>query len=112
MTRRNFNRRLVLEHVVRAPDGAGGFTETWEVLGTLWAEVRAGTGREAAGEEITLSSVAYRVFVRGAPIGSAARPEPGQRFREGQRVFAIQAVAEADPAGRVLVCFAREEEPA
>lgn len=107
-----FNRRMVLEGVVRSPDGAGGFSETWEALGVIWATVRAGAGREAAGEEVTLSSVAYRISLRAAPDGSPARPRPGQRLREGARLFTIQAVTEADPDGRVLVCFAREEEAA
>lgn len=107
-----FNRRLELEAVQRSPDGAGGFAEVWQALGVVWADVRAGAGREAAGEEVTLSSVPYRVFVRAAPVGAPSRPVPGQRFREGTRRFAIQAVTEANPTGRVLVCFALEEEPA
>ena len=46
------SRRLVLETPQMASDGAGGFTQVWASLGTLWGEVRAGSGREAAGEEI------------------------------------------------------------
>ena len=39
MTAPHLNRALVLEGVVRTPDGAGGFTEAWAALGTLWAEL-------------------------------------------------------------------------
>lgn len=103
------NRRLELEAPQRVPDGAGGFAVVWTTLGTHWAEVRPGSGRESAGEFLTVSAVPYRITVRAAPEGSDARPRPEQRFREGGRIFRITAVTEHDPAGRYLVCFALEE---
>ena len=103
------NRKLLLEAPDRQPDGAGGFLETWIGLGEHWAEIRPGTGREAAGEFLTESGVAYKIIVRAAPTGNAARPKPEQRFREGTRLFRINAVAEFDRLGHYLVCFAREE---
>ncbi len=103
------NRLLMLEAPSRVPDGAGGFAEVWQEVGPVWAEVTAGTGRETAGEFVTVSAVSYRIVVRGAPDGDTARPKPEQRFREGARVFRILAVAERDPRGHHLVCFAREE---
>ena len=103
-------RRLVLEEAQKVSDGAGGFTEVWVALGVLWADVRAGTGREreTAGL-VTVSTVPYRITVRGAPHGAPSRPKPDQRFRDGERVFRIMAVTERDPQGRYLECFAREE---
>lgn len=106
------NRRLVLEEAQRVADGAGGYATEWAALGTLWAEVTAGTGAERAGEFVTLSSVSYRITVRGAPPGAPSRPRPDQRLREGARVFRILAVTEADARGAYLTCFAREEVPA
>jgi len=104
------NRKLVLEHAVQTADGAGGYSESWVALGTVWAEVVAGTGSEKAGEFITVSSVPYRITVRGAPVGAASRPKPDHRFREGTRLFRIKAVTERDPQARFLTCFAYEEE--
>lgn len=106
------NRPLVLEGVVRMSDGAGGFSESWASLGTLWAEVVPGTGRDVAGEETFLATVPYRITVRGAVQAAPSRPKPDQRFRDGARVFVIMAVTERDPDGRYLICFAREEVPA
>ena len=107
----HLNRALEVQEAIHSPDGAGGFTLAWATLGTLWAEVVPGAGRDPAGEEVVLASVPCRITVRAAPPGAAARPKPGQRFREGSRVFAILAVAERDPAGRYLTCFCREEGP-
>jgi len=103
------NRRLVLEMPARVPDGAGGFAESWMQLGVLWADVQARTGREAAGVAAPVSRVAYKIIVRAAPALSQARPQPNQRFREGERFYRILAVAEDDVDGRYLMCTAQEE---
>ncbi len=109
MSAPRLNRRLVLERMDRVPDGAGGFSDIWMPLGTLWAEVRPRSGRDRAGEAALVSVVPVQVIVRAAPIGSSMRPEAGQRLREGARVFVIEAVAEQDLEARYLTCFAKEE---
>ncbi|WP_377506394.1 head-tail adaptor protein [Octadecabacter sp. R77987] len=105
----HLNRRLVLEAPVRVADGAGGYTQSWQALGTHYAEVTARTGREKAGVAVPLSRVAYRIVVRAGLVGASSRPLPEQRFRDGSRVFNILAVAEADASGRYLTCTAEEE---
>lgn len=107
----HLSRALVLEEAVRVADGAGGYEETWQLVGTLWAEVVARTGRDLAGEEIVLTSVRYRITVRSSAPGNPTRPRPDQRFREGSRIFAIEAVADREPQGLYLTCFCREEAP-
>lgn len=109
MTAPRLNRRLVLEEAQRVPDGAGGWSLSWVALGALWAAVDAGSGRERAGEFVTVSSVSYQITVRAAVQGAPSRPKPDQRFRDGARVFRITAVTEDDPGGRYLTCFAQEE---
>lgn len=103
------NRRLVLEMPARVPDGAGGFTQSWLPLGTLWAHVVPRSGRETAGVAAPISRTGYKIIVRGAPSGSPARPQVDQRFREGSRLFRIVAVSEDDADGRYLQCAAEEE---
>ena len=48
------SRPLLLERAVKVADGAGGFAETWEPLGQLWADLRIATGRAASGEYVAL----------------------------------------------------------
>lgn len=108
MSTPNLNRLLVLEAIQRVADGAGGFNRNWVALGQLWAEVLPGSGRDVPGEEVTLTSIPYRITVRGAPFGAPSRPVAGQRFREGTRNYSILAVTERDADARYLTCFARE----
>ncbi|MEL6915567.1 MAG: head-tail adaptor protein [Pseudomonadota bacterium] len=103
------NRPLVLEERLRTADGAGGYTEAWMPLGTLWAELKAGSGRETGENFSTRSRAPYRITVRAAPEGAPSRPKPDQRFVDGARVFSILAVMEAGTDGRFLTCNAREE---
>lgn len=112
MSRPILNRRLVLETPMPDDDGAGGHADRWEALGTLWAEVRAGAGREREGPGVPMGRVAYRITVPAAAPGALSRPRPDQRFREGVRIFPILAVAERDGSGAWLTCFCEEEEPA
>ncbi|MBN9887721.1 head-tail adaptor protein [Salipiger abyssi] len=105
----HLNRQLVLEAPVRMPDGAGGLTESWSVLGTLWAEIRPRTGREANGEAGALAVGGFRITVRAAPQGHSNRPVPGQRLRQGGRLFRILTVTEHEPGGMYLICETREE---
>lgn len=101
-------RALVLESAVRTGDGAGGFAEVWQALGTVWAEVLPGAGREGAALGASVPVQALRITVRGVPQGHAMRPAAGMRFRDGARLFRLLAVTEADAGGRYLVCAAEE----
>lgn len=105
----HLSQALELESRTSAPDGAGGVTSGWQTLGTLWADVRGGTGRITGGVAQAVSETAYRVVVRAAPMGSPSRPLAGQRFRAGPRIWQIEAVREYDPAARYLICFVKEE---
>ncbi len=100
---------LTLEAPVRLADGAGGFTQDWQPVGTLWAALEPRTGRDGGGDGGPLARMAWRIVVRAAPAGAPARPVAGQRFVLGPRRFLIEAVAERDPCGRFLTCFAEEE---
>ncbi len=102
-------RSLVLEEAVRLPDGAGGYTENWTQLGTLWAELQMRNGRETSGEGGAMSLTGYRVVIRSAAFGAPSRPVAGQRFRDGTRIFKIHAVGEFGGDGRYLTCFVQEE---
>lgn len=102
------SRSLVLEARERTPDGAGGFSESWVRVGTLWASVTPRVAREDFLGAVERPRVRYRIIVRGAPVGAARRPRPDQRLREGSRIFDILTVTEADPAGRYLEVLAEE----
>lgn len=106
------NRPMRLEAAASLPDGAGGQSLDWQALGTLWVDLRPGAGRARLGPIAPEGQTAFRAYLRAAPPGSPQRPRPGQRLRDGARLFRILAVAEADPAGAWLLAVLSEEVPA
>lgn len=100
---------LILEEALRQPDGMGGFQLSWQPVGKLWAQMRAGAGRERFAEVGAESMVTWHITLRAAPVGDPRRPRPDQRMRMGGRLFRITSVAERAPQGRYLICTAIEE---
>ncbi|QHQ34555.1 head-tail adaptor protein [Algicella marina] len=108
MTVPNLNRALVLETRQNLADGAGGVDPAWMALGTLWADVSARTGTESVIGGRQTPRQRFRIVVRAAPFGAPSRPRPDQRFRDGDRIFNINAVTEFDPPGHYLICDCEE----
>lgn len=112
MSAPRLTRRLRLEELRLTPDGAGGLSRAWEELGSLWAELRPGTARLELQDGLARAEVSLRIITRFAAPHSPQRPLPGQRFREGGRVWAILAVSEGLPDARYLTAHVQEEIPA
>ncbi|MBT8418867.1 MAG: head-tail adaptor protein [Silicimonas sp.] len=102
-------RKLVLEARDAVPDGAGGSSGGWVPLGTHWGEVTLRSGRQERGEAGARSRVSYVVRVRAVGPDQPSRPLPGQRFRDGARVFLIRTVADARSGAAYLDCLTDEE---
>ncbi|MGB0660655.1 MAG: head-tail adaptor protein [Mangrovicoccus sp.] len=109
MSSPSLTRKLELQTASRIADGAGGFSEAWQTLGTLWADVKPRAGRSAALGEVAVSTATHGITVRGAPVGAPSRPTPSQRFLDGVRAFRIVSVTEADRNGHYLLCQTVEE---
>ena len=103
------NQKLYLEEQGTVPDGSGGFQPIWVSLGTLWGDIQTRAGRGAAIDEVAGARTGFRIIVRAAPVGAPSRPRPGQRFRNAQRIFRIQSVAEQDAQARYLRVLVEEE---
>lgn len=101
-------RRLVLEERTATGDGAGGVAEVWVERGAHWAAVSASSAREGFAGQRPASVVTHKALIRFADFGAPERPVADQRFREGERVFAILGVTEADDRREVLVCWLQE----
>lgn len=95
--------RLTLEEKNKVDDGGGGFTESWDVVTTLWAAIRPIRGDEQvetgrlAGEVSHLITLRYREGVA-----------PEMRFRLGVRVFDIKAAIDPDERKCWLRCSCEE----
>lgn len=95
---------LALEAMTPAPDGSGGFTESWAPVATLFARLEPIAAARRPGADQMLETVTHSVTLRArADLAS------GMRFTAGTRIFAIETVFDPDETGRFLVCRVREE---
>lgn len=109
MKKFRFTRLMAIEEGMASDDGYGGQIYQWMELGKHWVSLRpfSGSERPFAGADISLAR--YKITLRAAPEGSQMRPKPNQRFREGERLFLIETVADLDADGRFIECRVREE---
>ena len=105
---RTLNRKFTLEALAATPDGAGGQAEVWAPLGEHFVSLTASAGRERNPGGRPSARVTHTCWLRYYDYDDPARPRPDQRFREGTRIYAIRAIAEADDLRRYLVCWLEE----
>jgi len=94
--------RLTLHEPVRTPDGAGGFSESWNMAGTYWARVVPIAAGETATADRLISPERHRVEVRAPnPVRAGWRVFWRGRWR---RVESVQAGER--PGDRIILIMA------
>lgn len=81
------NQRGELQHKQRAPDGAGGWLETWVTLRPLWLDEVIPTGRVATVAQQLTATVDAEIRVRLATDITA-----GMRLVVADITYSIEAV--------------------
>ena len=104
----SLDRLLTLEAFETEGDGGGGTGGAWRVLGRRWARVEPISAASLRIGDVMRPELTHRITLRWSAPDAPSRPKPGQRFREGARVFAVEGVAEIDAVRRWLLCWARE----
>jgi SPP1 family predicted phage head-tail adaptor len=94
--------RLTLEQPVRAADGGGGASVTWESVADLWAHVRPISGDERLAHDQIAGRLTHQVWVR-----HRTGVVPAMRFRDGARIYEIVAVLDS-PRRTHLKCLCEE----
>jgi len=94
--------RLTLEQLVRAPDGGGGASVTWQPVADLWAHVRPISGDERLAHDQVVGRLTHQVWIR-----HRTGVVPAMRFRDGARIYEIVAVLDS-PRRTHLRCLCEE----
>ena len=85
------------------PDGGGGFTESWQSVGTLWAEITPLGASQSFGPDCRETRVRHRITTRARPDILA-----GMRIATQTRRFAIRAVLAREAESPVLTLLCEE----
>lgn len=95
--------RLALEEAAATPDGAGGAIVSWSPVAEVWAAIRPRSGTERVEADGLMGRVTHEITIRYRPDVA-----PRQRFRQGDRIFDITSVIDAEEAHRFLTCLVEE----
>ena len=93
------NQRARILSRATEPDGAGGYTETWNTAATVWAKLEALSGDEDYVAQAIRTRARYRIAVRRNPAIAAAR-----RVALGTRTFRILDVLDDGSPALTLLC--------
>jgi SPP1 family predicted phage head-tail adaptor len=95
--------RLTLQEEIEIPDGAGGFTRSWQDIADLWAEIIPFTGREKLFAGQLQSQISHRILLRYRSGITA-----GQRLVFENRAFNIRYLFNTAEADETLEILAEE----
>ena len=101
MTIGSLNQRALLLANTLAPDGGGGFSDSWDAFATVWVAVEPIGGTDAFGPDRLESRVRHKLTLRRRSDVAA-----GQRVQIGARLFRIHSVLDEGPqaASMTLLC--------
>ena len=97
------NQRASIVARTLTPDGGGGYTESWDVVATVWVSVAPNSGGDVFGPDQTESRVRHRIALRRTTIVAA-----GQRVIVGARTFRIHAVLDEGPNATLMTLLCEE----
>lgn len=95
--------RVTLEAPVDAPDGAGGFSQSFTPVAQLWARIAPGSAREDFVEQRAEQATNHVVTIRWRE--DVAKD---MRFIHRGRKLRIQSAVDPDERRRFLVCQCEE----
>lgn len=90
------NVRISIQFAATVDDGAGGRTETWSDLFSVWAEVEPMAGRELFVNAQLQSRVDARITIRYQSALADTQVTAKYRVKQDNRTYNIQALRNLD----------------
>lgn len=102
-----FDKYITIQAQSRTSDGAGGWSNTYSDLHTLWADIIPATGTEALQQEQLLGKKPYTITARYS--SELAGIDNQNRVKWGTRFFNIHSVINLNEEGEFVEMLAFEE---
>lgn len=99
----NLRHRITIQQLTRYDDNAGGYTETWNAVAIVWADVYPLKGQERYDAQQVLASLSHRVTIR-----YRAGVEPSMRLQYGNRTLNIESTIDPEERHRELILMCSE----
>ncbi|WP_069649642.1 phage head closure protein [Caloranaerobacter ferrireducens] len=89
--------RVTIQNYVRIPDGYGGYTETWQDVATVWANIKPLRGREFFQAQQIQSEVTHKITIRYTDAVNIT-----SRIKYKNKTFEIKSIIDIDNRHRFL----------
>jgi SPP1 family predicted phage head-tail adaptor len=97
------NQRATIAAQTLTPDGGGGYSESWDVVATVWARLEPVSGQDRYTADKLESRARHKLILRRSSAFAA-----GQRATIGTRVFAVRAVLDDGPQSALMILLCEE----
>ena len=97
------NQRASIEAKTLTADGGGGYSESWDVVATVWVSITPNSGGDVFGPDQAESRVRHKIMLRRTTVVAA-----GQRVVVGSRTFRIHAVLDEGPNATLMNLLCEE----
>jgi SPP1 family predicted phage head-tail adaptor len=87
----DLRQRIKFQNLVRAPDGQGGFTESWTDFQEVWAQVVPASAKELYFAQQIRPEITHKITIRNL-IGL----NTSMRILFGSRVFQVKGIRNED----------------
>lgn len=99
--------KVALQKATETSDGAGGCTEAWSTIASIYADIRPTGGDEAYRQGKVQDKVTHKIFVR-----YRSDIQPYYRIQYESRIFNIKNIMNIDERDRFLELTCSEGEAA
>lgn len=101
----DLNRRVKIERAVRADDGGGGASISWELEAEVWAAIWPRSADEVFVLERVAGRASHDIWIR-----YRAGIKPEMRVRHGARIFDILGVIDVEDRHQWLRCPSQQRD--
>lgn len=99
----NLRHGLIIEAPLRMADDGASAATSWSFVATVWAAIRAVSGREIVDADGVSARLSHQITIRWRSDLTTA-----MRFHDGSRIFLIHGLRDVDDTRRRLTCLVEE----
>lgn len=97
------NKRVIIQHQIKVPDGMGGFAVTWTDAAAVWAAIWPVSAYEAIQSDKATMTITHRIRIRFRSVIKS-----GWRISWAGRYFNIVSIIDPNMAHRWLDVMCKE----
>ncbi len=97
--------RITLQSKTQTPDGAGGYTTTWQTITNLWAHIKPVKSTHTLQNNKQTTTTTHEIKIRHRTDITT-----DMRFTHNQKIFSILSIQDREGKKQWLTCICEQQE--